>query len=75
MDYAIHYVKKNGDSSRKVFKLRTLSLDGGAELALAKDQTITDFTTRKHYAGRHQVELLVNGATLAQGHFELKMPR
>lgn len=75
VDYAIHYVKKNGDSSRKVFKLRTLSLDGGAELALAKDQTITDFTTRKHYAGRHQVELLVNGATLAQGHFELKMPR
>lgn len=74
VDYAIHYVKKNGESSRKVFKLRTLSLDGGAELTLDKNQTIADFTTRKHYAGRHTVELLVNGAAVAQGHFELKTP-
>jgi len=71
VDYAIHYVKKNGDSSRKVFKLRTLSLDGGAELTLVKDQTLTDFTTRKHYAGRHAVELLVNGVCVAQTHFML----
>jgi 3-methyladenine DNA glycosylase AlkC len=74
VDYAIHYVKKNGESSRKVFKLRTLSLDGGAELTLSKAQTIANFTTRQHYAGRHAVELLVNGAPVAQGHFELKTP-
>ena len=72
VDYAIHYVKKNGESSRKVFKLRTLELAGGAELALEKKQTIADFTTRVHYPGRHAVELLVNGLTVAQGHFELK---
>ena len=72
VDYAIHYVKKNGESSRKVFKLRTLALEGGAELTLEKAQTISDFTTRVHYPGRHAVELLVNGLTVAQGHFELK---
>lgn len=72
VDYAIHYVKKNGESSRKVFKLRTLELAGGAELALEKKQTIADFTTRVHYPGRHGVELLVNGVAVAQGHFELK---
>lgn len=74
VDYAIHYVKKNGDSNRKVFKLRTLELDGQAEVTLSKRQTIADFTTRTHYAGRHPVELLVNGLTVAQGHFELKKP-
>lgn len=74
IDYAIHYVKKSGDSSRKVFKLRTLELDGQAEVTLSKRQTIADFTTRTHYAGRHQVELLVNGLTVAQGHFDLKKP-
>jgi len=74
VDYAIHYVKKNGESSRKVFKLRTLELAGGAELVLEKKQTISDFTTRVHYPGRHAVELLVNGLTVAQGHFELKKP-
>lgn len=72
VDYAIHYVKKSGESSRKVFKLRTLELAGGAELTLEKNQTIADFTTRVHYPGRHAVELLVNGLTVAQGHFDLK---
>ncbi len=74
VDYAIHYVKKNGETSRKVFKLRTLELEGGAGLALEKRQTIADFTTRVHYPGRHAVELLVNGLTVAQGHFALKKP-
>ncbi len=74
VDYAIHYVKKNGTTSRKVFKLRTLQLGGGAELRLEKKQTLADFTTRVHYPGRHTVELLVNGQTLAQGHFDLKRP-
>jgi 3-methyladenine DNA glycosylase AlkC len=74
VDYAIHYVKKNGETSRKVFKLRTLALASGAELALEKQQTIADFTTRVHYPGRHTVELLVNGLSVAQGHFDLKQP-
>lgn len=74
VDYAIHYVKKNGETSRKVFKLRTLALAGGAELTLEKQQTIADFTTRVHYPGRHTVELLVNGLSVAQSHFDLKQP-
>jgi len=74
VDYAVHYVKKSGETSRKVFKLRTLALEGGAELALEKQQTIADFSTRVHYPGRHAVELLVNGLTVAHGHFELKKP-
>jgi 3-methyladenine DNA glycosylase AlkC len=72
VDYAIHYVKKNGETSRKVFKLRTLALEGQGEVSLTKNQTIADFTTRVHYAGRHAVELLVNGLPVAQGHFDLR---
>jgi flagellar motor switch/type III secretory pathway protein FliN len=33
---------------------------------------IRDFTTRKHYAGKHQVEILVNGESLAQGSFIIR---
>lgn len=75
IDYALHYVKKNGERSRKVFKLRTLELAGHAEIAITKNQTMADFTTRVHYPGRHAVELLVNGLTVAQGHFMLKTDR
>lgn len=73
IDYAIHYVKKSGATSRKVFKLKELDLAAGASAALSISQVIRDFTTRKHNAGRHRVELLVNGATLAEGAFELEM--
>ncbi|HDR9508122.1 TPA: hypothetical protein QDC03_003217 [Burkholderia cepacia] len=32
---------------------------------------IRDFTTRRHYAGRHEVELIVNGRVVARSFFEL----
>lgn len=71
IDYAIHYVKKNGSASRKVFKLRETELEPGASQALAIGQTVRDFTTRKHHSGFHRVELLVNGEVVAEGGFSL----
>lgn len=71
VDYAIHYVRKNGSASRKVFKLRTIDLASGAAQTLSIAQTVRDFTTRRHHAGHHRVELLVNGEVLAQGGFDL----
>ncbi len=70
-DYAIHYVKKNGAATRKVFKLKQLTLPPAGSVDLAISQTVRDFTTRKHYAGHHRVELIVNGETVAEGGFEL----
>ncbi len=71
VDYAIHYVKKSGATSRKVFKLREVDLDPGAAWEASTSQTVRDFTTRSHNAGRHRVELMVNGAVLAEAAFEL----
>jgi 3-methyladenine DNA glycosylase AlkC len=71
VDYRIHYVKKSGARSAKVFKLKELTLAPGQRVALAHRRQIRDFTTRVHYAGRHALELLVNGACVAQGFFDL----
>lgn len=71
VDYAVHYVKKSGSPSRKVFKLRTIDLAPGAACELTAGQTVRDFTTRKHYAGHHRIELMVNGDILAEGGFDL----
>lgn len=73
VDYAVHYVKKGGETSKKVFKLKELDLAPGAETSLAISQTVRDFTTRKHNAGLHRVELVVNGAALAQSVFDLEI--
>ncbi len=71
VDYVIHYVKASGDTSPKVFKLRELTLAAGETQDIRKRQTIRNFTTRKHHAGRHRVEIQINGRILAQGQFVL----
>lgn len=70
IDYAVHYPKKNG-ISRKVFKLKETELAPNSGCDLAISQTVKDFTTRKHNAGFHRVELMVNGEVLAESGFDL----
>ncbi|MEP9386570.1 DNA alkylation repair protein [Mesorhizobium sp. KR9-304] len=73
IDYAVHYAKKNG-ISRKVFKLKETELQPNATCELAISQTVKDYTTRKHNAGFHRVELMVNGEILAESGFDLRIP-
>jgi len=71
VDYAVHYVRP-GRTTRKVFKLKTLSMAPGAHELFSRRQTIVDFTTRTHHAGRHEVEVLVNGEVLGRASFLLR---
>ena len=71
VDYAIHYVKKSGATSRKVFKLKTVDLPPGASEGVSISQTVRDFTTRTHHPGFHKIELMANGTVVAEGGFSL----
>ena len=71
VDLQVHYVKANGTRSAKVFKLRALKLAAGETAHLQKKLSLSQMTTRKHFAGRHAVDTLVNGQAFALGHFEL----
>jgi 3-methyladenine DNA glycosylase AlkC len=71
IDYAVHYVKKAGGTSKKVFKWKELTFAPDATVELSISRAIRDFTTRIHYPGRHEVELIVNGEALAAAAFEL----
>ncbi len=75
VDYVIHYVKVSGSTSPKVFKWRQVTLGARATLTLTKRQTLRDFTTRRHHAGRHRVELQINGQRLAETAFVLTRPQ
>ena len=72
IDYAIHYRKANGGSSRKVFKLKEITLGPRTSIDLTKRQRFIDLSTRKHHPGEHVVEVLVNGNALAEAAFQLK---
>jgi 3-methyladenine DNA glycosylase AlkC len=71
VDYAIDFVKSNGQASAKVFKLKNLALPAGGRANIQRTQHIRALTTRKHYLGVHRVHLLVNGERVASGQFEL----
>ena len=71
VDYRLHYARAGGKKAAKVFKLRTFDLGAGETVALSIRQTIKDFSTRRHHPGTHEVELIVNGQTMARAAFEL----
>jgi 3-methyladenine DNA glycosylase AlkC len=71
IDYAIHYAKATGNLSRKVFKLKEVTLLPGQQLHLTKKQLFKDFTTRKHHSGKHQIEIMINGHAYVEKSFQL----
>ena len=71
VDFGVHYVKANGQTRAKVFKLKTLELAPGQTVALAKKLSLTEMTTRKHYHGLHRVDVILNGLAQPLGAFEL----
>lgn len=74
VDLRIHYAKANGTASPKVFKLRAIEVSSGGRASFRKRLSLADLTTRKHYAGKHRVEALINGRVEPLGEFLVTEP-
>jgi len=70
IEFAIDYMKSNGSASRKVFQVSKLALPPGS-VNFRRTQRFQDFTTRKHYPGKHTLSILVNGEEKASVAFLL----
>ncbi len=71
VDFQIHYVKANGTTRAKVFKLRSLDLAPEQTVRLHKQISCKEMSTRRHYPGEHRIDLLVNGQVFHLGAFDL----
>ncbi len=71
VDFRIHFVKANGKTNPKVFKLKTVELAPRETVRLGKGVSLKEMTTRKHYSGTHRVEVVLNGRAQMLGSFEL----
>jgi 3-methyladenine DNA glycosylase AlkC len=69
VDLRVHFVKANGRTSPKVFKVREIALEPGERARLSKLISLRQQTTRTHHAGEHHVEALVNGVAYPAGSF------
>ena len=72
VDLTVHFVKSNGRSAPKVFKLKRLTLQAGGTAELAGKVSLAPMTTRQHYAGQHRVEVIVNGVAYPVGEFAVR---
>jgi 3-methyladenine DNA glycosylase AlkC len=71
VDYAVHFVKANGDARPKVFKLTSVDLAPGARVELARKVSFKPMSTRTPRPGRHRIDVLLNGASVPLGAFEV----
>ncbi|MDF1589041.1 MAG: DNA alkylation repair protein [Gammaproteobacteria bacterium] len=73
LDYKVHHIKANGQSTSKVFKWKTLTLMPFEHYDLIKKHPIKAISTRTYYAGIHLVEIVINGRVFIQNQFELTL--
>ncbi|SFC96554.1 hypothetical protein [Pseudoalteromonas denitrificans] len=71
IDYALHFIKANGQQSAKVFKLKTLFLARNETCLLSKKHSFKAISTRKYYIGEHKIEIFINGVSVKTKSFDL----
>jgi len=71
LDYAVHFMKANGKTAAKVFKLKNLNLNKAEVFAIEKNHSFKAISTRKYHLGQHFVALHINGKEIARLAFEL----
>jgi 3-methyladenine DNA glycosylase AlkC len=72
VDFTVHFVKANGETKPKVFKLKKVVLSGKKSVVLQSRVSFAPMTTRKHYPGTHHLDALINGQRYSLGSFEVE---
>ena len=72
LEYAISYLRQNGQHKEKVFQLRELEIKQNEVVRFSKKLSFKELSTRKHYAGEHYITLKINGKSTETIHFKLE---
>ncbi|MDH3890309.1 MAG: DNA alkylation repair protein [candidate division Zixibacteria bacterium] len=71
IDYRISYTRPADRTSMKLFKWSEKILPSQDSLKLETVRSFADQNTRRHYPGRHRVELIINGVVWAATDFHV----
>ncbi|MGB0951794.1 MAG: DNA alkylation repair protein [Planctomycetota bacterium] len=71
VEYRIDFARPHGRGARKVFQIGE-SDSSESNRSITRRHSFVDRSTRKHYAGGHQLTILVNGVAKAEVAFALK---
>ncbi|WP_297091902.1 DNA alkylation repair protein [uncultured Draconibacterium sp.] len=70
IEYIVHYVKASGKTSPKIFQIKEVEMPPGKH-SITKNHSFKNRSTRKHYPGQHQFEIVINGERKASGYIGL----
>lgn len=71
VDVVVHFVKANGKTRPKVFRVASRRVAAGAAVGYDRSLSFREISTRRHYPGWHRIEVQVNGRVLGGRDFEL----
>lgn len=71
IDYVIHFVKSNGKTKEKIFKLKKSSIKPRELIPISKKHKLINTSGRTHFPGRHMIELQINGKRYGKVEFDL----
>ncbi|ANE51761.1 DNA alkylation repair protein [Flavisolibacter tropicus] len=72
LEYAVYYKRQNGQLSKKVFKISERQYQSNEKAIVQRRQSFKPITTRKFYAGQHQLSIIINGEEKEIKTFELE---
>lgn len=72
VDFVVHFVKAHGGAAPRVFKLRVIDLPAAGRARLTAAVSLEELSTRRHYPGRHRLDVLVNGVAFPLGAVDVR---
>lgn len=73
LEYAIHFLLKNGKQNKKVFKISEKDYVKDSTTRVERGHSFKPISTRTYYAGMHGVSIIVNGVEFGKAEFSVKL--
>ena len=61
IEYAIYYLRQNGQHAKKVFKISERELQPNVKININRKQSFKIITTRQFYCGMQKLSIIING--------------
>lgn len=71
LEFGVDYMKSNGKTNRKIFQIKEAECSPNKTYSIVKRHSFEQRSTRKHYPGKHNIAIIVNGDELAIQSFEV----
>ncbi|MFC8847433.1 MULTISPECIES: DNA alkylation repair protein [unclassified Micromonospora] len=74
VDYAVHHAGVRGTRAPKVFKLTTVTLQGGRARSVSRRHPFREVSVRRLHPGQHRIDIQINGRILGSTEVRLTGP-